>query len=224
MLAHFQEEEAAGRARGVLGDETIITSVTLRTRSFFFLAFSYSLLCGARLLRLRCILFFFCNFCLIPNRSFLVLYLVYTSLGFHCLCVICYTLLFSLPFVFQLGCWLFGFLYPVVSFSRFLLLHTSISPSTYCYHTSYVFFITLLFVFYVFSLSFFALLWRTWEGFIHLFYNMGNGSEQEVLGDFKAGNGHFVYLRISRVFVFLISFFYGFLIVGAAGIPLLPLN
>lgn len=29
---------------------------------------------------------------------------------------------------------------------------------------------------------FFTLLWRTWEGSIHLFYNMGKGSELEVWG------------------------------------------
>lgn len=70
-----------------------------------------------------------------------------------------------------------------------------------------MFFITLLFV-SMFLVYFFALLWRTWEGSIHLFYNMGNGSELEGLKNFKAGNSYFVYSFPTRFF------YYHFLIMG----------
>lgn len=152
MLVHFQEE-AVGRAHGVDGDETTtITILNTITPSFpFFFTHHY----GACLVGLRCILTFFCNFCLTPN-SFLpcfVFGLCFFGISFR-LCVIFYTLLSFL--LFSSSAVGFRFLYPAVFFARSLLLHinySSISHSNYCYHTV-CFFITLLFVFYVFSLFF----------------------------------------------------------------------
>lgn len=160
MLAHFQEE-AAGRTHGVDGDETTITTIpnTIMsvTPSLFFSSFLTHRY-GACLVGLRCILTFFCNFCLIPN-SFLPCFVVglcFFGILFR-LCVIFYTLLSSfLLFSSSAVGFFFRFSYPVVSFARFLVLHinySSISHSYYCYHTV-CFFITLLFVFYVFSLFF----------------------------------------------------------------------
>lgn len=106
---------------------------------------------------------------------------------------------FFFSFVFKLGCWFFFFGFHILWFPLLAPCYSTstISHSNYCYHTV-CFFITLLFVFYVFSL-FFALLWRTWEGSIHLFYNVGNGREQEVFREFQSGKWSFRYLRISRV-------------------------
>lgn len=122
MLAHFQEEEAAGRAHGVLGDETTIitlntlTSVTLRTRSFFPLL-SFTHCCEACLLGLRCILSFFCNFCLIPIRSFLVFGLYFFGIPLS-LCNLLYPP-FLPSFCFLARLLAFRVLYPVVSFFSF---------------------------------------------------------------------------------------------------------
>lgn len=214
MLAHFQEEEAFGRARGVLGDETIIiitlntiTSVTLRTQFFSLLSF-YSLLCGACLLGLRYILSFFCNFCLIQIRSFLVLYLVYTSLGFHCLCVIFIPSFF--PFLLSSS--------SAVGFSVFISCgFVSSLPATPHFYiplqiltaiTHLMFFLLLYCLYSVFLVCLFLLALANMGRVYSLILQHGKWSEQEVSGDFKAGNGHFVYLRISRVFVFSNQFFF----------------
>lgn len=159
---------------------------------------------------LRCILTFICNFLFGPH--FVPLFRIGSRLfgSPSRLCNLLYPPFFS--FVFQLG-WFFSFYYPLsfvftlVSLSAACQLY---SHSNYCYYC--MFFITLSFVFLCFQFIF--LLWRTWEGSIHLFYNMGKGSAQEVLGDFKVGNGHFVYLKMSRVFVFSGLFYYRFLIMA----------
>lgn len=203
MLAHFQEEEVFGRAHGVRGDEIIITTipniitgVTLRIPSFFsFFSTRYGGFHGWGYAAFSLSFVFFC----LITTSFLVPYLIHTSLGFPPVCVICYTLLFSFSFVFRgFGFYILWFHFHSLLLYFYIPFQLLLSPYVFLLQL----FVSMFLVYYFFC---FALLWRTWEGSIHLFYNMGNGSEPEVLRNFKAGNSYFVYSFPTRFFLLSLS-------------------